>query len=86
MYIEVKIAWKFGEFLREPAMKVINFKKQKMNLVTKEQHEPYENEKICYICKEKFENRYLRNKKHHKLDIIVIIQENIEVLHIAYVI
>ena len=52
MYIDVKIAWKkFCEFLREPAMKVINFKKKKMNLVTKEQHEPYENEKNCYICK-----------------------------------
>ena len=49
MYIEVKIAWKFGEILREPAMKVIKFKKKKMNLVTKEQHEPNENEKICYI-------------------------------------
>ena len=48
---------KFCEFLREQAMKINNFKKKK------EQHESYENAKICYICKEKFENRYLKDKK-----------------------
>ena len=51
MYIEVKIAWKFGEFLREPAMKVINFKKKKMNLVTKEQHEPMKMKKFVIFAK-----------------------------------
>ena len=44
---------KFGEFLREHAMKIINLKK-KMKLLTKEQQESYENPKICYICEEKF--------------------------------
>ena len=34
-----------------------------MNLLTKEQHESYENAKICYICKEKLENKYLKDKK-----------------------
>ena len=48
---------KFCEFLREHAMKIINFKKKKMKLLTKEQQESYENSKICYICKEKSENR-----------------------------
>ena len=24
----------------------------------------YENAKICYICKEKFDNKYLENKEH----------------------
>ena len=43
---------KFCEFLREHAMKVINFKKKKMKLLTKEQQESYENAKICYTCKE----------------------------------
>ena len=47
---------KFCEFLREHAMKRINFKKKAMKLLTKEQQESYENAKICYICKEKFEN------------------------------
>ena len=42
---------KFREFLREHAMKIINFKKKKMKLLTKEQEESYENAKICYTCK-----------------------------------
>ena len=29
-----------------------------MELLTKEQQESYENAKICYICKEKFRNKY----------------------------
>ena len=61
-------------------MKIINFKEKKMKLLAKEQQESYENARICYICKEKFENKYLRSL----LEIIVIIQENIEVLSIAY--
>ena len=47
------------EFLREHAMKIINFKKKKkMKLLTKERQESYENAKICYVCKEQFENKY----------------------------
>ena len=57
-----------------------------MKLLTKEQQESYENTKICYICIEKFEIQYVKDKKIIKLEIIVIIQGNIEVLHIAYVI
>ena len=38
-----------------------------MKLVAKEQQESYENAKICYSCKEKFENKYLKNKKYHKV-------------------
>ena len=38
-----------------------------MNLLTKEQQESYENAKICYICKEKFENKYLKDKKYCKV-------------------
>ena len=45
---------KFCEFLRELPMKIINFKKKKMKLLTKEQKESYENAKICDICKGKF--------------------------------
>ena len=47
---------KFCEFL-------ITFKKQEMKLLTKEQQESYENSKICYISKEKFEKKYLKDKK-----------------------
>ena len=48
-------------------MKIINFKKKKMKLLTKEQQESYENAKIYYICKEKFENKYLKDKKYRKV-------------------
>ena len=37
-----------------------------MILLTKEQRKSYENAKICYICKEKFENEYLKDNKYHK--------------------
>ena len=58
---------KFCESLREHAMKIMNFKKKKVKLLTKEQQESYENAKICYICKEKIENKYLKDKKYHKV-------------------
>ena len=72
---------KFCEFLREHAMKIINFKKKKMKLLTKEQQESYENTKICYTCKVNI----WKTKNIAKLQIIVIVQRNIEVLRIAYV-
>ena len=62
-------------------MRITNFKKKKTKLLTKGQQKSHENAKICYICKEKFENEIVKNKKgycHHK--------ENIDVLGIAYVI
>ena len=34
-------------------MKIINFKKKKMKLLTKEQQESYKNAKICYISQKK---------------------------------
>ena len=37
-----------------------------MKLLTKEQQDSYENAKICCICKEKFENKYLKHKKFKK--------------------
>ena len=38
-----------------------------MKLLTKEQHESYKNAKIYYICEEKFENKYLKDKKYRKV-------------------
>ena len=38
-----------------------------MKLLTKKQHELYENAKICYICKAKFGNKYLRDKNYRKV-------------------
>ena len=58
---------KFCEFLREHAMKMINFKKKKMKLLTKEQQESYEKVQICCICRGKPENKYLKDKKYRKV-------------------
>ena len=55
-------AKKFCKYLREHAMKIIHLKN--MKLLTKEQQESYENAKICYICKEKFGNKYLKDQKY----------------------
>ena len=33
-----------------------------MKLLTNKKQESIENAKICYICKEKFEDRYLKKK------------------------
>ena len=77
----------FCESLREHEMKIIHFENKKMKLLTKEQEESYENARICYVYQEKFENKYLKEKNNFvKLEIIVMIQGNIEVLRIAYVI
>ena len=43
-------------------MKIINFKNKKMKLLTKEQQKTYENAKICYTCKKKFENIWKAKK------------------------
>ena len=56
-----------------------------MKLLTKEKQGSYANAKICYISKEKLENKYLEDKKYRKVrEIIDIIQGSIEVLCIAY--
>ena len=77
---------KFCESLREHVMKIIDFKKKKMKLSTNEQRKRYQYSKICYICKKRFEDKHAKGKNIVKLGTIVIIQENIDVLHIFYVI
>ena len=47
-------------------MKIVILKKN-IEKITKEQQESYENSKICYICKEKLENKYLKDKKYCKV-------------------
>ena len=58
---------KFCEFFREHAMKINNLKKKKMKLLTKQQQKPYKNAKIPYICTEKIENKYVKDKKYCKV-------------------
>ena len=38
-----------------------------MKLLTKEQQKSYNNAEICYICIEKFKNKYLKDKKYCKV-------------------
>ena len=45
----------------------------------------YENTKMCYICKENFEDKYIENKIL-KTQRLLPLYRNTEVLHIAYII
>ena len=51
------------EVIKGSSMEVINFKKEKIKFLTKVQHKPYEDPKICYMCKEKFEDKHSIDKK-----------------------
>ena len=44
------------------------------------------NRRNCYICKENFENKYLPDERYGKVRDHSHYTENIEVLHIGYVI
>ena len=55
-----------------------------MKLLTKEQEESYENAKICYFRQKNLKINISKTKNIVKLEIIVIIQENIEVLRIVF--
>ena len=72
----------FCKDLKEQAMKIINYDKKKIIPLTDKEKETHENQKVCYICKKKIGI----NKKHVKLQIIVIVQDNIEELLIIFVI
>ena len=52
-------------FLRENALKIINFKKKKMKILTKKQQESDGNAKICYNCNKRIEIKYLKEKKKY---------------------
>ena len=43
-------------------------------------------QKSVIFAKKKIENEYLKDRKYYKVRVIIIIQKNIEVLHIAYAI
>ena len=75
---------KFCEFLREHPMKIINFEKQKMKLLTEENH--MKMQKSFIFVKKSLKINIQKIKNVIKLGIIVIIQESIEVLCIAYLI
>ena len=41
----------FCKDLRNQAIKIINYEKREMIQLTNEEKEPYEKQKVCYICK-----------------------------------
>ena len=57
---------KFCESLREHIMEIIIFLKKEMNSSTNKQQKSCQNAKICGIYKEKFEDRYAKDKKYLK--------------------
>ena len=58
-----------------------------MKFLIKEQQESCKTTKICNICKQEFENKCVKYKKNVvTLELIVIIERNIEMLCILYVI
>ena len=58
---------KFCESLRQNALEIINLKKKKKKLLANGLQKRYENAKVCYICKEQFEDKHAKVKKYCKV-------------------
>ena len=56
-----------------------------MKSISKEQQESNKNAKICYICKESFENKYLKDQKNRKFINYCHYTGQCKLLYIAYV-
>ena len=52
--------------LREHVTKIINYEKKEMILLTKEEKDWHNQQKVCYICKRIFKTGD-DNKKYHKI-------------------
>ena len=57
---------KFCLELREHATKIINYEKKEMIPLKKKEEKKYNKQKVCYICKKRF-NTDDNNKKYHKV-------------------
>ena len=60
----------------DPYREKYSMKKEFQNegkLMSKEQKESYENAKICHICKGKFENEYVREKRKNIVMLEIIL-------------
>ena len=55
---------RFCKDLKDPATKIISFKKKTMIPLTKEEEDDYNKENICYICKKEFNNDKVRDHCH----------------------
>ena len=78
---------KFSKDLNKQASKIINFKEKNVIPLTDEETEFYEKQNVCHICQKEFCNNKNEKKNLNNIKkIIVIIQENLEDLLIAFVI
>ena len=69
--------------LRKHATKIINYEKKEMILLTKKEEKKHNKQEVCYICKKAFSTDD-NNKKYQRLETIVTILENIEVLLMTF--
>ena len=69
---------KFCESLREHAQNIINFEKKKMLPLTTEELKSHPDARVCYICRKRIFKILLMT--------IVMLQVNIEVTYIVFVI
>ena len=74
---------KFSTSFREHAKNIIDFEKKKKLPLTKEEIKPYQDAKVCYICRKTKDKKI---KIIEKSEIIVIIQGNAGAHHIVFVI
>ena len=72
--------------IRRRAMKRMNFKMKKVKLLANEQQESYENANLSIFVQKNLKINMLKIKHVVNLEIILIIQINLEVLGIQYVI
>ena len=81
---------KFCKDLKELATKIINYEEKEMIPLTDSENKFYEEQEVCHICQKEFchdKNEKITNSNFtRKLEIIVIIRKNLEVLLIAFVI
>ena len=76
---------KFCLDLKEHASKVINYEEKEMIPLTKKEEKKQNKQKVCYICKKRFTTDD-NNKNTIRLEIIVTILGNIEVLLMIFAI
>ena len=75
--------------LKELATETINYEEKDMIPLTDNENKFYEEQKECHICQKEFyydKNEKKKFKKTKKLEIIVIIQENLEEQLVAFAI
>ena len=80
---------RFCKDFRDHAMKIINYEEQEMIPLTDKNNKPYENQKVCYICKKEFSTEKMIKMHLNytiKSEFIVFTLKNLEELLIVFAI